>query len=404
MINSKRLLGHLAELSEIGKNDTTGGITRFSYTDVEQEAVDLVTEYMKQAGLAVTVDEVGNVIGSSPGTGPAIVVGSHIDTVPEGGEFDGALGVLSAIEIAQTLNEQQVEQTKLLKVVAFKDEEGSRFGFGMIGSRAMAGTLKESHLNVLDNDGISIAQAMQKSGFNPKTITDAKQEDMDVYVEMHIEQGKVLEKANLPVGIVSGIAGPLWLEITLEGISEHAGATPMNIRKDALIGASECLIEIETLMQSESTAVATVGKLNVYPNGTNVIPGKVVFTIDIRDIDEEHRNGLEKQIISTIQQVSQKRDLQWNIRELQRVKPVKADPALQQMLSDKIKEVGIEPLKLISGAGHDAMQFGDRCPITMLFVRSKDGISHNPLEYSSEEDITIATEVFYKFIYDLVRK
>jgi allantoate deiminase len=404
MINSKRLLGHLAELSEIGKNGATGGITRFSYTDVEQKAVDLVTEYMRQAGLAVTVDEVGNVIGSTPGTGPAIVVGSHIDTVPEGGKFDGALGVLSAIEIAQTLNEQQVEQTKLLKVVAFKDEEGSRFGFGMIGSRAIAGTLKESHLNVLDNDGISIAKAMQKSGFNPKTIADAKQEDMDVYVEMHIEQGKVLEKANLPVGIVSGIAGPLWLEITLEGISEHAGATPMYIRKDALLGASECLIEIETLMQSESTAVATVGKLNVYPNGTNVIPGKVVFTIDIRDIDEEHRNGLEKQIISIIQQVSQKRDLQWNIRELQRVKPVKADPALQQMLSDKIKEVGIEPLKLISGAGHDAMQFGDRCPITMLFVRSKDGISHNPLEYSSEEDITIATEVFYKFIYDLVRK
>ncbi|MFS0891517.1 Zn-dependent hydrolase [Peribacillus frigoritolerans] len=403
MINSKRLLGHLAELSEIGKNGATGGITRFSYTDVEQKAVDLVTE-LRQAGLAVTVDEVGNVIGSTPGTGPAIVVGSHIDTVPEGGKFDGALGVLSAIEIAQTLNEQQVEQTKLLKVVAFKDEEGSRFGFGMIGSRAIAGTLKESHLNVLDNDGISIAKAMQKSGFNPKTIADAKQENMDVYVEMHIEQGKVLEKANLPVGIVSGIAGPLWLEITLEGISEHAGATPMNIRKDALMGASECLIEIETLMQSESTAVATVGKLNVYPNGTNVIPGKVVFTIDIRDIDEEHRNGLEKQIISIIKQVSQKRDLQWNIRELQRVKPVKADPALQQMLSDKIKEVGIEPLKLISGAGHDAMQFGDRCPITMLFVRSKDGISHNPLEYSSEEDITIATEVFYKFIYDLVRK
>ncbi|MGN7396666.1 Zn-dependent hydrolase [Peribacillus frigoritolerans] len=404
MINSKRLLGHLAELSEIGKNDATDGITRFSYTDVEQEAVDLVTEYMRRAGLAVTVDEVGNVIGSTPGIGPAIVVGSHIDTVPEGGKFDGALGVLSAIEIAQTLNEQQVEQTKILKVVAFKDEEGSRFGFGMIGSRAMAGTLKESHLNVLDNDGISIAQAMQKSGFNPKTIDDAKREVMDVYVEMHIEQGKVLEKANLPVGIVSGIAGPLWLEITLDGISEHAGATPMNIRKDALAGASECMIEIETLMQSESTAVATVGKLNVYPNGTNVIPGKVVFTIDIRDIDEEHRNGLEKQIISIIQQVSQKRDLQWNIRELQRVKPVKADPALQQLLSEKIKEAGIEPLKLISGAGHDAMQFGDRCPITMLFVRSKDGISHNPLEYSSEEDIALATEVFYKFIYDLVRK
>ncbi|MBT2649158.1 Zn-dependent hydrolase [Bacillus sp. ISL-34] len=404
MINSKRLLGHLAELSEIGKNDATGGITRFSYTYVEQEAVDLVMEYMRQAGLAVTVDEVGNVIGSTPGTGPAIVVGSHIDTVPEGGKFDGTLGVLSAIEIAQTLKEQQVEQTKPLKVVAFKDEEGSRFGFGMIGSRAMAGTLKESHLNILDNDGISIAQAMQKSGFNPKTIADAKLEDIDVYVEMHIEQGKVLEKANLPVGIVSGVAGPLWLEITLEGMSEHAGATPMNIRKDALAGASECMIEIETLMQSESTAVATVGKLNVYPNGTNVIPGKVVFTIDIRDIDEEHRNGLEKQIISIIQQVSQKRDLQWNIRELQRVKPVKADPALQQLLSDKIKEAGIEPLKLISGAGHDAMQFGDRCPITMLFVRSKDGISHNPLEYSSEEDIALATEVFYKFIYALVRK
>ncbi|HWK23406.1 MAG TPA: Zn-dependent hydrolase [Ureibacillus sp.] len=404
MINSKRLLSHLAELSAIGKNTETGGITRFSYTDEEQEAVDLVTEYMKQAGLTVEIDEVGNVVGSTSGTGPFVVVGSHIDTVPEGGMFDGTLGVLAAIEIAQTLHEQQVEQTKPLKVVAFKDEEGSRFGFGMIGSRAMAGTLKESDLNVLDSNGISIAQAMQKRGFNPKTIADAKREDMDVYVEMHIEQGKVLEKANLPIGIVSGIAGPLWLEVTLEGVSEHAGATPMDIRKDALAGASECMIEIEALMQSESTAVATVGKLNVYPNGTNVIPGKVVFTIDIRDIDEVHRNGLEKQILSVIQQVSQKRGLEWTIRELQRVKPVKADPALQQLLSEKVKEAGLNPLKLISGAGHDAMQFGNHCPFIMLFVRSKDGISHNPLEYSSGEDIAIATEIFYKFVYDLVRK
>jgi len=296
MINVNRLLQRLHDLSQIGRNKVTGGINRFSFTSEEQQAIELVTSYMKEAGMTVNVDGVGNIIGTYGEESETIMLGSHIDTVPDGGKYDGALGVLGAIEIVQTIYEQQLPLSKKIEVVAFKDEEGTRFGFGLIGSRAMAGLLTYEELQKRDASDISIQEAMKQFELSPLPLEKVKRNDIQAYLEMHIEQGKVLENEELPVGIVLGIAAPLWLEVTVTGVSEHAGATPMSIRQDALTAASEMILAIEQMLNGTTDSVATVGKLNVEPNGVNVIPGRVTFTIDIRDIDEQKISNLENSI------------------------------------------------------------------------------------------------------------
>lgn len=404
MIQIERLAKHLEEINRIGYNELTGGVNRFSFTEQEREAITLLTQYMEQAGMTVTIDAIGNVIGSI-GTGEeTVMLGSHIDTVPEGGHFDGLLGVLAAVEVAHSLVESGAALNKVLKVVAFKDEEGTRFGFGLIGSKAMAGLLTEEHLQRTDEQGISIAEAMQSFGLSPERIKEAESQPITAYLEMHIEQGKVLESLDVPVGVVTGIAGPLWVEMTIEGVSEHAGATPMSMRQDALTGASEIILEIEKVMREHMPAVATVGKLHVEPNGINVIPGKVVFTVDLRDIDEQCIHSFEQEIIHIAQKITEQRGLKLTYRELQRVMPAQADVSIQHCLAKHIEQHQITPHYLVSGAGHDAMFLAQKGPMGMLFVRSKDGISHNPLEYTSLEDIEIATEIFYDATYELLMK
>ncbi|AQX54148.1 Zn-dependent hydrolase [Priestia flexa] len=403
MINENRLLQRLHDLSQIGRNKVTGGINRFSFTSEEQQAIELVTSYMKEAGMTVNVDGVGNIIGTYGEENETIMLGSHIDTVPDGGKYDGALGVLVAIEIVQTIYEQQLPLSKKIEVVAFKDEEGTRFGFGLIGSRAMAGLLTHEELQKRDASDISIQEAMKQFELSPLPLEKVKRNDIQAYLEMHIEQGKVLENEELPVGVVVGIAAPLWLEVTVTGVSEHAGATPMSIRQDALTAASEMILAIEQMLNGTTNSVATVGKLNVEPNGVNVIPGRVTFTIDIRDIDEQKISVLESSILEHLQKVAERRNVTVTSKVLQRVKPAKTAPMLQQQLASSIEKYGVQPYSLISGAGHDAMNMANVAPIGMLFVRSKGGISHNPLEYSSDEDIVIATNIFYDTVVELAK-
>lgn len=403
MINGVRLLQHLQDLSQIGRNEKTGGINRFSFTPEEKQAIELVTTYMEQAGMSVTIDAVGNLIGTYGEGNETIMLGSHIDTVPEGGKFDGALGVLAAIEVVHTIHEQQLLPSKKIQVVAFKDEEGTRFGFGLLGSSAMAGLLTEEQLQHTDEAGIAIEQAMKDFHLSPYPLTQVHRHDIKAYLEMHIEQGKVLENEDLPVGVVTGIAAPLWLEVTVTGVSEHAGATPMPIRQDALTAASEMILAIEQLLNNTTDSVATVGKLMVSPNGTNVIPGKVTFSIDLRDIDENKVSALEQEIMQQLQQIAERRHVTLTSKVLQRIKPAKTDAMLQQQLTISIEKQGIRPYSLISGAGHDAMNIAEIAPIGMLFVRSKDGISHNPLEYSSDEDIIVATNIFYDTVVELAK-
>jgi len=403
MINVNRLLQRLHDLSQIGRNKVTGGINRFSFTSEEQEAIELVTSYMKEAGMTVNVDGVGNIIGTYGEESETIMLGSHIDTVPDGGKYDGALGVLAAIEIVQTIYEQQLPLSKKIEVVAFKDEEGTRFGFGLIGSRAMAGLLTYEELQKRDASDISIQEAMKQFKLSPLPLEKVKRNDIQAYLEMHIEQGKVLENEELPVGVVVGIAAPLWLEVTVTGVSEHACATPMSIRQDALTASSEMILAIEQMLNGTTDSVATVGKLNVEPNGVNVIPGRVTFTVDIRDIEEQKINALENSILEQLQKVAERRNVTVTSKVLQRVKPAKTAPLLQQQLASSIEKYGVQPYPLISGAGHDAMNIANVAPIGMLFVRSKGGISHNPLEYSSDEDIVIATNIFYDTLVELAK-
>ncbi|KYG29533.1 Zn-dependent hydrolase [Alkalihalobacillus trypoxylicola] len=400
LINEGRLMNHLDELSRIGLNPKTGGINRFSFTKEEEEANSLIKKYMEEAGMTVSIDGIGNVIGSYGQGDEVIMLGSHIDTVPEGGKYDGALGVITAIEIVHSLHEQQITPSVRIEVVSFKDEEGTRFGFGLIGSKAMAGLLTDEQLNNFDEKGNSIKSMLPNHAF---PLNKWKRTNIKAYLEMHIEQGRVLENQHLPVGVVTGIAAPIWQEITLNGRSEHAGATPMNVRSDALTAAAEMILKVEELLnKSDSAAVGTVGKLHVTPNGVNVIPGQVTFSIDLRDIDEEQLELLNGHILEELNKIATKREISFSSKLLQRVTPVKTDYYLQKLLESSIKKHHIEPFSLISGAGHDAMNIAQIAPVVMLFVRSKDGISHNPLEYSSREDILTATHVLYDTVLELI--
>ncbi|SOC41422.1 Zn-dependent hydrolase [Ureibacillus acetophenoni] len=396
MINRERLAKHIEELSQFGMQ-SSGGINRFSFTEEEAKANEYIEKLMEEAGLSVSFDAVGNVIGERQGTEEKapIMIGSHIDTVPHGGKFDGALGVLAAIEVAQSLKDQGIQLKSPLKIVSFKDEEGTRFGFGLLGSRAMTGILKEEELEGRDDQGITLKEAMTQNGYDPEKIGEAKVREVAAYLELHIEQGKVLESENVPVGIVTGIAGPSWKEITVRGLSEHAGATPMPIRQDALVAASEMILNIEQIAFKYKDAVATVGKLQVKPNGVNVIPGEVTFSLDVRDLDNERCAKIVNEISEMIQEVSQKRNVESEIVELQTVSSVQADAAMQATIKEAVVSKGIKPISLVSGAGHDAMNLARICPMGMIFVRSKDGISHNPLEYSSIDDCEIATNVLF---------
>jgi len=406
LINKERLWARLMELGEIGKQDS-GGVTRFSFTTEERLAKDLVTSYMKEAGMTVREDAVGNLIGRKEGEdskAPLVMLGSHIDTVPHGGKFDGALGVLAGIEAVQAMNEQNLKHLHPIEVIAYTDEEGSRFHFGMTGSRAVAGNLNEDDLLNIDGEGVSIATAMRSVGLNPEHILQAKKnpEDVKAYLELHIEQGRVLENNDLPVGIVTGIAGPFWTKWTLTGESGHAGATPMGIRKDPLTTAGLILSNIEEEAMKYPDTVATVGQFAIKPGGINVIPSHSIFTLDLRDVDESTRDIVESTIKENATRICNERDVKLEIETMQRIKPAICSESIQQIIKNACSKNNVSPFTLPSGAGHDGMQFGELCPFGMIFIRSKNGVSHNPEEWSSKEDCAKGTEVLYDTLLELV--
>ncbi|WP_153733389.1 Zn-dependent hydrolase [Sporosarcina obsidiansis] len=405
MINQERLWTRLMDLGRIGKQED-GGVTRFSFTEEEREAKKLVSTYMREAGMTVREDAVGNLIGRKEGKqkdAPAVLMGSHIDTVPSGGMFDGALGVIAGIEVVQAMNERNEQHEHPIEVIAFTDEEGSRFGFGMIGSQGIAGTLTDKDLEYRDDKGMRIAEAMKESGLDPTFIADVAKDPATVkaYVELHIEQGRVLENRNLAAGVVTGIAGPLWMKFRITGEAGHAGATPMNMRKDPLMAASEIMCFIEREANNYPNLVATIGQIAVKPGGANVIPSEATFTLDLRDIDVEIRQQAEEKMVRFAQKVCDARGVEIEFELIQRVPPVPCSALVQQTIERSCRKRGIEPFSLPSGAGHDGMQFKDFCPIGMIFVRSQNGISHNPAEWSSKEDCGKGTEILYETIVSL---
>lgn len=409
MINKERVSRRLSELGEIGKNQETGGLTRHAFTKEDRLAKDLVAKYMKEAGLTVREDAVGNVIGHRNGRNPqapVVLTGSHIDTVCDGGKYDGSLGIIGALEVLQTFNEQGIETEHPIEVYAFNDEEGSRFSFSMFGSRGVIGDLKRKDLEMKDKNGITVAEAMKAQGFDPERINEAdrSREAIKAFIELHIEQGKVLESHNLSVGIVSGIVNELWIKCTVQGEAGHAGATPMSMRHDALVAAAEMVQVVDREAKKTGTTVATVGRLSVLPGGINIIPGTVQFTLDLRDTSQEVSDRVEAQIFKEFDRICQERGVTLSTELLQRIPPAPCTEEFRQVAQKACPEAGVPYFSLPSGAGHDAMQMINICPIGMIFVRSKDGISHNPLEYSTLEDCADGINVLYHILLDIAVK
>jgi allantoate deiminase len=406
VIDGERLWRRISDLGEIGEQDE-GGVTRLSLTGEERAAKDRVAAYMEEAGLSVREDAAGNLIGRREGKNPdapVVLVGSHVDSVYNGGNFDGPLGVLAGVEVLQTMREQGVETDHPVEVVAFTDEEGARFSFGMIGSRALAGKLTPEDLaEHEDTGGVSIAEAMREYGLDPERIGEAARPEGSIraYVELHIEQGQVLESEDLPAGVVTGIAGPVWLRFILEGETGHAGATPMGLRRDALAAAAEIMGLIEAAASETGTSVGTVGQLSLEPGGINIIPGRVEFSLDLRDIDESVRDRVEERILEGAREVCERRGVGLEIEALQRLAPAPCSELVRDAIGRACEKLGIRVHTLPSGAGHDGMQLTGLCPMGMIFIRSRDGVSHSPDEWSTKEDCAAGSEVLYWTVLDL---
>lgn len=406
-VKGERVAWRLAELSQIGLTSERGS-KRFGFSTEERQAKELVKKWMKEAGLKVSEDGAGSVFGRFEGKQekPVIMSGSHVDSVPNGGHFDGPLGVLAALEVAEAWKETGYQPNKSYEVVIFSDEEGSRFNGGLIGSRAMTGEINLEEMRKLkDFNGKTFEEVIAGDGLKPEGFLEAKRDlsDVDAYVEVHIEQGKRLEKENLPVGIVTGIAGPCWLNVTFTGLAGHAGNTPMTDRHDALTAASEFVLKVQELPPTVSaTAVATVGKMEVHPNGVNVIPGEVRLTVDIRDIQSETRDQLADLIVNAAKDIASKNNIETDVVETYRITPVPVSKEMQEKAGMAVKNtLGVEPYYLPSGAGHDAMVVGRHVPMAMLFTQSKDGVSHNPKEWSSLNDCVQTIHVLKNFIEQL---
>ncbi|MGG3161958.1 hydantoinase/carbamoylase family amidase [Geobacillus stearothermophilus] len=407
MIQGERLWQRLMELGEVGKKPS-GGVTRLSFTAEERRAKDLVASYMREAGLFVYEDAAGNLIGRKEGANPdapVVLVGSHLDSVYNGGCFDGPLGVLAGVEVVQTMNEHGVVTHYPIEVVAFTDEEGARFRFGMIGSRAMAETLPPEALECRDAEGISLAEAMKQAGLDPDRLPQAarKPGTVKAYVELHIEQGRVLEEAGLPVGIVTGIAGLIWVKFIIEGKAEHAGATPMSLRRDPMAAAAQIIAIIEEEARRTGTTVGTVGQLHVYPGGINVIPERVEFVLDLRDLKAEVRDQVWNAIAARAETIAKERNVRLTTERLQEMAPVLCSEVVKQAAERACKQLGYPPFWLPSGAAHDGVQLAPICPIGMIFVRSQDGVSHSPAEWSTKEDCAVGAEVLYHTVWQLAQ-
>lgn len=405
MVDGGRLWGRLSELAEIGRHEG-GGVARLSFTPEERAAKDLVRSYMEEAGLSVREDAVGNLFGRREGgdpDAPAVLVGSHVDSVVNGGDFDGPLGVLGGIEVLQTMEEEGVRTERPVEVVAFTDEEGARFSLGMIGSRALTGTLSREDLRQEDQDGVSIEQAMRDAGLDPEKVGEAarRPDTLAAYLELHIEQGKVLEGEDLPVGVVTGIAGPVWLRLSFEGEAGHAGTTPMGARRDALAAAAEVVGIVEEEASATGSTVGTVGQIAARPGGINIIPGGVEMSLDLRDIDEAVRDGTERRIRERAGRACERRGIGLSFEELQRLPPAPCSREIRESIASACEELGVRPHSLPSGAGHDGMHVVQLCPMGMIFVRSRDGISHNPKEWSSLEDCEAGCNALYLTVLDL---
>ncbi|MFZ4059472.1 MAG: M20 family metallo-hydrolase [Ferruginibacter sp.] len=408
-INAQRLQAHFEAMSAIGKIGDTG-TNRPAHSPDEKQAFELASTWMQEAGMTTRIDHFGNLIGHYPGSNPSLPVlmmGSHLDSQPYGGRFDGVAGVLCAIEVIKTLHDNGIQPQRSIDVISFADEEGWRFNKGLFGSRGILGKLEPDELNRADKDGITRAQALKDFGCDINRFKESEYLPGSIFsfLELHIEQGPVLDLGNKPIGVVSGISGPLWQTLILKGMAGHAGSVPMPIRKDALVGAAEVIIalnEIATQIPGAPT-VGTVGTLEVFPASRNIIPEVVKLTLDLRDIDLERRNQYEAQLKARIEQIAQKHGLTYQLTEDTNSNPRYCAQWIKDIIHAQCKQLNLDAPELMSGPFHDAMALSYACDYGMIFVRCKDGISHNPLEYSSYEDLALGAEVMYGTVLEMLK-
>ncbi|MEO9274401.1 allantoate amidohydrolase [Marinomonas sp. 5E14-1] len=392
---AQQVMSRCDELGQISQSDEN--LDRRYLTPEHKQANQLVGEWMSQAGMKTWQDEAGNLWGrleSSNPSAPRYLLGSHLDTVPNGGKYDGMLGVLAPISLVHYFNEQNIDLPFHLDLVGFGDEEGTRFRSTLLGSRALTGQWPLEWAELVDENAISLRDALANFGLDFDAIPNAtiSTEGLLGYLELHIEQGPVLEDEELPVGVVSAIAGAKRFDLTVTGMAGHAGTVPMPLRQDALCAVSEMILAIENVAQQHGI-VATVGQINNRPNGVNVISGKTQFSLDIRSEFDEKRDVGLAQIMSDIQAIADRRGVTLEKKQTHSANAVHCDQSLQDILRNAIETTGYQARTLPSGAGHDAMAIADICPVAMLFMRCDKGISHHPAEAIMESDVAVTLEV-----------
>lgn len=403
MISKERLAEQLARMGAITSSER--GITRLAFTDADWEGRAYLRSLMEAAGLTVREDAFGNLIGRREGTHPdlpPVLCGSHGDSVPEGGNYDGVCGILSAIELARSMEEEHFANERPYEVMLFMCEESSRFGAATLGSRAMCGELTEEDLHrYRDKDGHALWDVLKARGLAPERIAAAQYEGRPAaYFELHIEQGRVLEHEGKPIGVVTGIAAPARCRLHIAGQADHSGATPMDLRHDGLAMAAEIIlaVEAEGKRHRDPPVVATASTIEVKPNALNVVPGEVVLGLDLRSISAEARKEAEEQILADVRAISRRRHIPYAVEDLGREDPVPLRQDVVEFLLACTKAEGLSAMALPSGAGHDAMHWGRICPTGMLFIPCRGGVSHRAEEYAELADIANGARVLERAV------
>jgi N-carbamoyl-L-amino-acid hydrolase len=401
-INSQRLRGTIEKLSEFGRTPD-GGVTRLGYSETDLAAREYVAGLMKQAGLEVRTDPAGNLFGARAGSEnlPILLFGSHIDSVINGGNFDGDLGSLGAIEVIRALNEGGVKTRHPLEVVIWTNEEGNHFGTGTMGSGIAAGLMGPDILDRKDEQGFTVSDWLRRYGQDPAHLMDARigRGALAGYLELHIEQGPNLDAAKIPIGVVQGIVGIKRLRCVTTGFANHAGTTPMARRKDALAAASRDLLAVREVVREETgQQVGTVGYMKVEPGAINVIPGQVEFPIELRDLDAAKIDRMWSRVQEKLALIDKEENVETHCTVLDDVVPARTDQSMRSAIRQVAKSLGLATMDLPSGAGHDAQEVASLAPIGMIFVPSRDGISHSPREFTSWQDAANGVEVLYRSI------
>lgn len=383
--------------------DTKRGVTRLGYSDTEDEMHALLRSFAEELGLIVTEDSFGNTFISFPGTTTEgrILIGSHLDSVPEGGRYDGVAGVLAGLLVMSELRSEG--RCFPLQTVAFRCEESSAFGLATVGSALFEGTLAPEMLRSAKNaDGESLYDTMKAKGYTPDAPSVAL--NIRTYLELHIEQGRVLEAAGKKLGIVTAIAAPVRFRVFFEGRQDHSGATPMGMRRDSLCAAGEALLAIERCGTAESkfATVATVGVIRNEPNALNVIPGCTSLGVDVRGIDAESVRRAVAAIRKEVAEIGRRREIRFRFEEISSSMPVRMDPGVVERLCSSAERLGANFMKMPSGAGHDAMKIAPHAPSGMVFVPCRDGVSHNPEEHAEIDDIFLGARLLHDFCKSLL--